>query len=155
MSQLVNCRLKAVIYVTRPRPKQRLHVGHWLYVLRAPVLPVWGSLRRRLGLDRPGEPVTRPRCFVIWLQALLSLCLFQSRIASRKRRLPFTILPLKHLSDVPKCVVFVGIAGLPLWEVEFVAVEAQWPFVEADGTVSATSAKEYPQFATKTDRDWT
>ena len=40
---------------------------------RAPTLPVWGSLRRRLGLDRPGEPVTRPRCFVIWLQALLVL----------------------------------------------------------------------------------
>ena len=35
MSEFVNCPLKAVIFMTQPRAKQRLQVGHWLYVLGA------------------------------------------------------------------------------------------------------------------------
>ena len=35
MSEFVNCLLKAVIFLARPHAKQRLHIGHWLYILGA------------------------------------------------------------------------------------------------------------------------
>ncbi len=35
MSKIVYRLFKAVIFVTRPRAKQNLHISQWLYVLRA------------------------------------------------------------------------------------------------------------------------
>ncbi len=35
MSKIVNRLFKAVIFVTRPRAKQNLHISQWLYILRA------------------------------------------------------------------------------------------------------------------------
>ena len=54
----------------------------------------------------------------------LSTCLR----GGRRRRSAFAILPLKHLSDVPTRVIFVGMIDLPLREVELFAMEAHQPF---------------------------
>lgn len=50
--------------------------------------------------------------------------------------LPFPMLPLKILSDVPARVIFAGIICLSLWKVEYVTVEAHQPFLEALRAVS-------------------
>ena len=47
----------------------------------------------------------------------------------------FSILALKHLSNVPAREIFVRIIGLPLREVELLTVEPHKPFLKARRTV--------------------
>ena len=50
-------------------------------------------------------------------------------------RSAFAIIALKHLLEVPVRVVFSGKVGLPLWEVEFLAMKAHQPFMTSCDTV--------------------
>ena len=47
----------------------------------------------------------------------------------------FAIVALKHLLELPAGVVFIGKVGLPLWEVEFLAMKTHQPFMKSCRTV--------------------